>query len=125
MTMDIIARALAATADAKIGDVPQGKTIMDLINSIEVGDYDDTALIARIETLEEEDVSIHKDLEALKSLISEDKLNEMVAVAVDAQIEDAIANTVAPVALSGNINDLTQDEGDYVVLACGSSDELE
>ena len=124
MAMDVIARGLALSVDAKIGNLPKGKTVMEVISAIEERGYDDSELIERIEILESQNTTINKDLEALKGLLTEDKLDELVTETVEAKTEEVIKNTVSPIALSGNINDLTQDEGDYVVLACGSSDKL-
>jgi hypothetical protein len=95
-----------------IGAVPEGKTIIDLINAIEGGtggSYDDTELVNRIEELD-------KDYGALKSLIGETSVAEQITAAIDA---------LAPIAKSGDINDLTQKPNEYVVLSCGNSNELQ
>lgn len=96
----------------KLGDVPEGKTIMDIINLIEVGGYDDTELRTKIETVEEKQAQIDRDYEALKSLIGEKPVSEQISSAIDA---------LAPIAKTGNINDLTQTAGEYMVFNCGSS----
>lgn len=106
-----------ATIQELIGEVPQGQTIMGLINSIAGGGgaYDDTKLVERIVAVEEKQTQIDKDYEALKGLIGEKPVSE--------QINDAIDN-LAPIAKTGNINDLTQNPNEYLTLACGDSDEL-
>lgn len=110
--------ATLADIDNKIGTLPEGKTVIDLINAIDGGGagYDDTVLVQRIETVENQQLEINKDIDALKSLIG--------STPVSKQIEGAIEN-LAPIAKTGNINDLTQNPNEYVVLSCGSSDGLE
>lgn len=105
-----------ALIDAKIGVLPEGKTVIDLINSMSGGGgYDDTALVQRIETVENKQTEIDKDYEALKGLIGEIPVSEQISGAIDA---------LAPIAKTGNVNDLTQNPNEYVVLHCGDSDEL-
>lgn len=112
MGKDIIARGIAASVDAKLGEVPAGKTIMDLIST---GGYDDTEIQNRIAELETEAEQINKDLDAIKALVGEGNFEEA--------ITEIVVQSVSPLALSGNINDLTQDEGEYVTLTCGTSNE--
>lgn len=104
-----------ALIDAKIGVLPEGKTVIDLINSMSGGGYDDTALVQRIETVENKQTEIDQDYEALKSLVGEKPVSEQISDAIDA---------LALVAKTGNINDLTQNPNEYLTLACGDSDEL-
>lgn len=100
----------------KIGVLPEGKTLMDVINDIEVsgGAYDDTEIVERISVVEEKQKVIDADFEALKSLIGE--------TSVKTQIDEAI-EALPAVAKTGNVNDLIQDPDDYLTLSCGDSDE--
>ena len=102
----------------KIGELPEGKTVIDLINEIEGGNgfYDDTELVNRIEVVETEQNTLKSDFEALKSLVGDTSVNNQITLAVDA---------LAPIAKTGNINDLTQTQGEYVILTCGTSGELD
>lgn len=106
-----------AAIDAKIGVLPEGKTVIELINSMSGGggSYDDTALVQRIEAVENKQTAIDQDYEALKSLVGEKPVSEQISDAIDA---------LALVAKTGNINDLTQNPNEYLTLACGDSDEL-
>lgn len=105
-----------AAINAVIGVVPEGKTIIDLINSMSGGGgYDDTALVQRVEAVENKQTEIDKNYEALKSLIGSTSVQEQISSAIGA---------LAPVARTGNINDLTQDPDDYIVFSCGDSDDL-
>lgn len=115
MALDITARGLALSVDAKLGEVPKGKTIMELLGAIEVGGYDDTEIKERLAALEAGAEEMDKDLAALQALVGEEVFEENVV--------EIITQTVSPLAISGNVNDLTQDEGDYVTLTCGTSDE--
>ena len=98
--------------ESKIGILPEGKTVIDLINEIEVGKYDDSKIVEQINQLQETDVVLNQDLEALKSLIGTTSVKEQIKEAID---------KLANVAKTGNINDLVQTEGDYVILICGIS----
>ena len=111
-----------AAIDAKIGPLPEGKSVIDLINAITGGGgtYDDSALVARIEAVEEEQIVINKNYEALKSLIGNTPVAEQIQEALDSFAEE----TLAPIAKTGNINDLTQNPNDYIALYCGDADEL-
>jgi hypothetical protein len=55
----------------KIGVLPEGKTVAELIRDIEVGNYDDSAIVAAIEEVKEETEVIDKNLKALQALIGE------------------------------------------------------
>lgn len=102
-----------AAINAKLGTVPEGKTIIDLINSM--SGYDDTELVQRVEAIETKQIEINKNYEALKSLIGSAPVSEQISNAIDA---------LAPIAKTGNINDLTQNPDEYVIFACGDADEL-
>lgn len=104
-----------AAIDAKIGVLPEGKTVIDLINSMSGGGYDDTALVQRIETVENKQTEIDKNYEVLKSLVG--------TIPVSEQINNAI-DTLAQIAKTGNINDLIQAPNDFLTLTCGDSDDL-
>lgn len=104
-----------AAIDAKIGVLPEGKTVIDLINSMSNGGYDDTVLVQRIETVENKQTEIDKNYEALKSLIGTVPVSEQISGAID---------SLAQIAKTGNINDLIQDPDDFITLTCGDSDDL-
>lgn len=101
--------------NAKIGALPEGKTVIDLINSMGGGGgYDDTVLVQRIETVENKQTEIDKNYEVLKSLVGETSVQSQISAQIDA---------LAPIAKTGNINDLTQNPNEYITLMCGDSDE--
>lgn len=102
--------------EKKIGAVPEGTTLIDLINAIEGGGggYDDTAITQQLEKLEETVDTLDKDVLALRSLVGNTSVADQITAAID---------TLAPIARTGDINDLTQQPNEYVVLTCGSSDE--
>lgn len=104
-----------AAINAKIGVLPEGKTVIDLINSMSGGGYDDTVLVQRIETVENKQTETDKNYEVLKSLVGTVPVSEQISGAID---------TLAPIARTGNINDLTQNPNEYLTLACGDSDGL-
>lgn len=104
-----------AAINAKIGVLPEGKTVIDLINSMSGGGYDDTVLVQRIETVENKQTETDKNYEVLKSLVGTAPVSEQISGAID---------TLAPIARTGNINDLTQNPNEYLTLACGDSDGL-
>lgn len=101
--------------NAKIGTLPEGKTIIDLINSMSGSSYDDTALVQRIEAVENKQTENDKNYQALKSLIGETSVQAQISAQIDA---------LAPIARTGNVNDLTQSPNEYLTLTCGDSDEL-